>query len=221
MAASKSAVAIHVDGTHYKFWKYDVVTSGNSHVLKCSWGRLGTSGQEKQFTYSAEYLAIGEGRAKLDEKRRKGYRVVSPAELEVFNQRGALVGAGTKVDRLMFAKRSGPTSYTTISDEIANTVLADPKVEPAIWVVLTRTGGKGTYQILITHEGQFVLSGTKSFSIAYGPTATGYVGVSERIDYNNRTPLKQCADDGFLTKIAPSIEKLAATLIIKDNEDNS
>lgn len=51
---------------HYKFW--EIYDTGDGFLA--TWGRIGTYGQEKLYTF-------GEARKKAEEKTKKGYKKVS------------------------------------------------------------------------------------------------------------------------------------------------
>jgi predicted DNA-binding WGR domain protein len=56
---------------HSKFWKAEL----GLKVVRCSWGRIGTSGQSKDFTFASQMAAQCHFDSKVSEKLGHGYTV--------------------------------------------------------------------------------------------------------------------------------------------------
>jgi predicted DNA-binding WGR domain protein len=70
-------VLIHTTGGHFKFWAWDVETLGSGKASAIfRWGRIGSDVDNAQTTdkvFPNEFQAIDYARAKVAEKRKKGY----------------------------------------------------------------------------------------------------------------------------------------------------
>lgn len=60
---------VMVGGGHRKFWT--VETKGS--IMTCAWGRMGTAGQQKSWTYGSAGAAEDAALTKIYEKTGKGY----------------------------------------------------------------------------------------------------------------------------------------------------
>src|SRR5690242_13108297 len=56
---------------HNKFWNIALI---DDHTVETSWGRVGESGQQKQFPHLSPERAVAFYESKCREKERKGYR---------------------------------------------------------------------------------------------------------------------------------------------------
>jgi predicted DNA-binding WGR domain protein len=168
---------IHTTGKHNKFWRADITPRGASvHVVTCKWGRLGTTGQNKEFEFHSQYQAERFVHQKFREKQRKGYEEVDDKTYDLHVFRGALVGAGAKIDQLCWVKKkycavSSQTNYEEMTDIAA---MADPSYEPTIYAKIRFTGKRGEYSLIITldsilHSSQcdytYLSGSTRRFSL--------------------------------------------------------
>jgi predicted DNA-binding WGR domain protein len=65
----KKTELIYVGGGHRKFWTVET----NGATMTCTWGRMGTVGQTKSWSYGSAAVAMSTARSKLQEKLAKGY----------------------------------------------------------------------------------------------------------------------------------------------------
>lgn len=60
---------IYIGGGSRKFWTVET----NGSTMTCTWGRMGTAGQEKSWSYPSPSQADAAAGAKVHEKLAKGY----------------------------------------------------------------------------------------------------------------------------------------------------
>lgn len=134
--------------SHNKVWSYEIIPKNGRYTVRTAWGRLGTTGQSKDFEYSDAYSAKRHAEDKMWEKIRKGYNKVVAEELELLVARAKIVGPKLKVEQLEFVapdlKKSG--FYCVVRGN----AVADPAYVVSVWC---RVNGEGKhYDILASSE---------------------------------------------------------------------
>lgn len=117
------------EGTSNKFWEIDL--DGSAYTLR--WGRIGTSGQEKAFTFPSTLKAKTEADKLIAEKKKKGYQEIASSAT------GAKKTAAKKakpaveykrnpsLEKLIAKNLSDPTNYLVYGDWL--TAEGDPRGE--------------------------------------------------------------------------------------------
>lgn len=60
---------------HYKFWEAELPDESTTLITR--WGRIGTAGTSKSFSFASRYKALEEFHKKVALKLRKGYQQVA------------------------------------------------------------------------------------------------------------------------------------------------
>ncbi|MDP1711990.1 MAG: WGR domain-containing protein [Candidatus Nanopelagicaceae bacterium] len=144
------------EAAHNKFWSYE--TSGTTATM--SWGRVGghVSSQEKTFDNGNElqrFIA-----SKVDEKLRKGYKLVEEQELTKQVKVAQAIGQQNKIQRLLWAEQRGDGLR-----EIAN---YDP--QQSVYVELLNSWSKDVVRVLLTKTSAVILDGGRGldYSSSHG-----------------------------------------------------
>lgn len=122
-------ILICSEDTSNKFWGYknEALPLGGFKVT-CSWGRVGTAGQSKVFTFPNQWDADSFVLDKMEEKMAKGYTETTKEQLDLQITVAQTIGVGNKIDKLIFVKR-----------EVNKLVALDPKklhdpgIEPMVY----------------------------------------------------------------------------------------
>lgn len=125
-------IFICAEGTSNKFWGYKV----SGLTVTCKWGRLGTAGQLKNFSFDSQYdldKFIGD---KTNEKLDKGYEEKSPEQLELETVVAQTIGVGNKLERIHFVQVKGK-KMTILDPKKDKKILHDPNMQPLVYALIS------------------------------------------------------------------------------------
>src|SRR5882672_249694 len=120
------------DGTSNKFWGYKV----KGLVVTCKWGRLGTTGQQKDFPFSDQWDLDKFIADKTDEKLDKGYEEKSPEQLELETTVAKTIGVGNKLERIHFVQVKNK-KITILDPKKDKKILHDPSIQPLVYALVS------------------------------------------------------------------------------------
>lgn len=154
MATTEKVTLVMCEGEHNKTWSYEILQEANGqHTVRCKWGRLGTNGQQKDFSFNSLYSAEDFARGKTAEKTAKGYHWVADEVLELLTVRAKILGTNYKCTDLNFVLPIGPNKYRIMEAE----KLADPSLSPKVWCVILANGQ--AYHILASADECLLVTG--------------------------------------------------------------
>jgi uncharacterized protein (TIGR02996 family) len=115
------------EGTSNKFWELDL--DGSAYTLR--WGRIGSSGQEKSFTFPSTLKAKSEADKLIAEKKKKGYEEIAAAggaKKKAAKKKPAVeYKRNPSLEKLIAKNLSDPTNYLVYGDWL--TAEGDPRGE--------------------------------------------------------------------------------------------
>lgn len=172
-------IFICTDGTSNKFWGYKI----KGMTVTCKWGRLGTAGQSKDFSFKDQYDLDEFIEDKTEEKLNKGYEERSPEQLELETTVAQTIGVGNKVEEIAFALRTKNT-IKLLDAKRDRKQLHDPTLQPLVYArVSGRRKDKDSYEVPIT---EFLLSLNEAKVIS---TDRGdYSGLTEKLTIQSELP---------------------------------
>lgn len=157
-------ILINSDEEHNKFWAARLDDKTNTVHIR--WGRLGTKGQSqtKEFGVGgSSYRAINFMDSKFNEKRRKGYAVVTSDEFNRKATEAAIIGSSNKCHAMNWKRINKVDShvaggYTLAYDDIKIEELYDSNCVPGLLVAL-ETRKEDKISILLTVDRTYRLTG--------------------------------------------------------------
>lgn len=173
------------DDTSNKFWGYKI----NGMTVTCKWGRLGTAGQSKDFSFKTQYDLNEFVNDKTEEKTNKGYDEMSPEQLELETTVAQTIGVGNKIEKISFAQLvgTGPKKKISLLDPKRDRkLLHDPSMQPMVYAVISgRRKDKESYEIPIR---EFLLSmnDAKVIKTNYG----GHIYENDKITIESELPVE-------------------------------
>ena len=162
-------IFICTEDTSNKFWGYKV----NGLTVTCKWGRLGTAGQQKDFSFKSQYDLDEFIEDKTEEKVNKGYEEKSPEQLDLETTVAKTIGVGNKIESIHFVQlneRGNRKSITILDPKKDRKILHDPNMKPMVWAMLSgRRKDKDSYEVPVR---EFLLSLDEAKIVKTGSTSS-------------------------------------------------
>jgi predicted DNA-binding WGR domain protein len=140
-------------GTNNKWWGYDIVSDT---TIRVKWGRIGTTGQEKQYDYGSASERDNWIKKKVREQEREGYKAETDASLAVKTEVAKVLGTRNTIIRTLFVRREENTLHLIGSYEPTQYVYCE------VLDSYSSNKNKVMHRILLTSEKSFMIDGVPS-----------------------------------------------------------